>query len=172
MTSNREKQTEQAELLPCPFCGAEAALGVVFDNAGVCCVMGCVEVTAPYEDEAIEEWNTRTPDLSQWQDIDSAPKDGKYILAWASGWECVLPVRWFESGDKGWWTLHALERHPTHWMPLPAAPNEQNVASLSRLESDEAVERVVDAINGTKNQRQIEKAKAAIKEMQKIMRSE
>lgn len=63
----------------------------------------------------------------EWKPIETAPKDGMHILAWADG----LPVI-SEYSDGQWWTdddrYNDLERNypcrfnPTHWMPLPAPP--------------------------------------------------
>jgi hypothetical protein len=73
-----------------------------------------------------------------WQKIETAPKDGTWIVAWDG--KTVLPLCWVE-GDPdypseytGWaygseyWggTLYdganEVKHQPTHWMPLPASP--------------------------------------------------
>lgn len=57
-----------------------------------------------------------------WRAIDSAPKDGAWIFAYCpdvsiSNYPCV--VFW----DDEWLSARSLETmRPTHWMPLPAAP--------------------------------------------------
>jgi hypothetical protein len=54
----------------------------------------------------------------QWQDIDTAPKDGQIVLL-AKGRE--QGVAFFREGR---WQLggHMYFSRPTHWMPLPEPP--------------------------------------------------
>lgn len=73
--------------------------------------------------------------VPQWLPIESAPKDGTEILAYEK--ECVFITSWddspdgcinyhkgFYSGRKGFGSKGApLLDYPTHWQPLPAAPN-------------------------------------------------
>jgi hypothetical protein len=58
----------------------------------------------------------------QWQPIETAPKDGTWILATSGGVAYV--VSWFYTGPQhGWWaTADEADRAPTHWMPLPDPP--------------------------------------------------
>ena len=71
-------------------------------------------------------------ELSGWQDISTAPKDGTPVLAW-----CVHPHARWAGDDRDWaaavvtswtthngggWTWHGMIGTFTHWMPLPAAP--------------------------------------------------
>ncbi len=70
---------------------------------------------------------------SQWQTIDSAPRDGTPYLAWADGREVVY-TWWAEVesclGQKkmgyktlnGFWANFGACINPTHWMPLPQPP--------------------------------------------------
>lgn len=64
--------------------------------------------------------------MTEWQPIETAPKDGTTILLWEgeSGTECwVVPVT--GSWDCGEWTLtcHGFSTlAPSHWMPLPDRP--------------------------------------------------
>lgn len=76
-----------------------------------------------------------------WRDIESAPKDGTPILAFAPMATEPAIARWFkwDAADQGWitelidggpwkddhhfaeyWAETSYE--PTHWMPLPAPP--------------------------------------------------
>lgn len=71
----------------------------------------------------------------EWQPIETAPKGGTRILAWAyrRGWEASSGAivvcawhgtRWGIMGaicDKGWADIKD-ECTPTHWMPLPPPP--------------------------------------------------
>lgn len=75
-------------------------------------------------------WNRRAP---EWQPIESAPKDGTYILlgarcgTWIGKYKHV-----YQSGYKPenpWASMMLNHDHmgekwqaPTHWMPLPASP--------------------------------------------------
>jgi hypothetical protein len=62
----------------------------------------------------------------EWQLIETAPKDGREILVWSEGYvSCYLAI----CDKTGWWTPDykpqewtELINSPTHWMPLPAAP--------------------------------------------------
>jgi hypothetical protein len=74
--------------------------------------------------------------MSEWQPIDTAPKDGTRIILWLpvedvaiSGfWEWVEPERidghqlysgfydWFVDND---YVIFDSEYRPTHWMPMP-----------------------------------------------------
>lgn len=60
--------------------------------------------------------------MSEWQDIETAPKDETPILVGAPGYRATL-VRW---SDNGWhypFTTRRLKAYPpTHWMPLPKSP--------------------------------------------------
>lgn len=66
--------------------------------------------------------------VSQWQPIETAPKDGDILVCWRVGTD-MLVVEWEESGyggvSPGWSTLDGLCYHPEafgHWMPLPSPP--------------------------------------------------
>jgi len=64
--------------------------------------------------------------MSEWQPIDTAPKDGKEILAYAPEneyCESRIGVIYFTEYD-GWISADydAVKYEPTHWMPLPPPP--------------------------------------------------
>ncbi len=63
--------------------------------------------------------------MSDWQPIETAPKDGTQILGFADGRMAV--VQWWE--DFRYWSLVVCgayaddgEWWPTHWQPLPEPP--------------------------------------------------
>jgi len=54
---------------------------------------------------------------SKWQDISTAPKDGRAVLTWDG--RRVRVADW-ELEDQGWYGLFRIE--PTYWQPLPEPP--------------------------------------------------
>lgn len=63
-----------------------------------------------------------------WRTIDSAPRDGTHLIGWEKSWYCPAPVFW--NTDSGSWRSWPGARSdtnpiywPTHWMPLPPAPD-------------------------------------------------
>lgn len=67
--------------------------------------------------------------ISEWQPIDSAPKDGTFILLFTPSGivECRYEDSWEPQGCYSTYDGHgcvALNDTPTHWMPLPTPPKE------------------------------------------------
>jgi hypothetical protein len=61
--------------------------------------------------------------MSEWQPIETAPKDGNEVLVHADGFRWVAGFD-TEQGEWDWPSVwHNLQ--PTHWMPLPAPPPAQ-----------------------------------------------
>ena len=65
-----------------------------------------------------------------WQPIETAPRDGAFVLVWNGYW--ISAAKYWEPYDgtyrRGWVSettelLELIEPQPTHWMPLPAAPS-------------------------------------------------
>lgn len=125
----------EIELKACPFCGSgniDARGWASTESAGPACDdcgAGAGGVHSSPE-ENIRHWNTRA---SQWQPIESAPKDGTAILAcYAPHYEkngfLPIAVRWraYHPNARGneEWRDHsgAKVRAITHWQPLPAPP--------------------------------------------------
>jgi len=59
----------------------------------------------------------------EWQPIETAPRDKKAVLVYCPDIKCIFCVYledglWFIFGNRG-----ILQPKPTHWMPLPEAPN-------------------------------------------------
>ena len=79
-----------------------------------------------------EELNALAERVEGWQPIESAPKDGTFVLLWD---ECVAPVPTVDrsgfvrtgrfthplTGGTGWGCVE--RRRVTHWQPLPAPPS-------------------------------------------------
>jgi hypothetical protein len=73
-----------------------------------------------------------------WQPIETAPKDGTPILGYspnARGMAVSMPpiavVEWVDLGEGRFGISHddgaGSDFRPTHWMPLPAAPDDRSV---------------------------------------------
>lgn len=103
---------------------------------------------------------TVTFDASQWQPIETAPKDGRMFLVWVNAskfgeddegrqleTDCsqVDFAEWRTEGDVGWvdYFAHpfADQEYATHWMPLPAAPG-STPAPAAQSAGQEAVFRL------------------------------
>jgi hypothetical protein len=60
--------------------------------------------------------------MTQWRPISEAPKDGAPVLIWR--FTCTpMIARW--NAQTGWmviWNEGENYTSPTHWMPLPPAP--------------------------------------------------
>lgn len=63
--------------------------------------------------------------MNDWQPIETAPKDGTWILIWGDRWDCEQPDvgSWDDDDwrdDEG-----AVLAFATHWMPLPTPPSQE-----------------------------------------------
>lgn len=63
-------------------------------------------------------------EVTDWQPIETAPKDGTLVLLVATRHSMLYPNPEMIVGAyrRGWWSGPAVLSHVTHWMPLPAAP--------------------------------------------------
>jgi len=65
-----------------------------------------------------------------WQPIETAPKDGTWILVWMHDYECPMSAQWGllninpnkYDGIHGWSGNGYIFDGVTHWMPMPEAP--------------------------------------------------
>ena len=64
-------------------------------------------------------------ETSDWQSIETAPKDGRWILLGSAHCCCV---GYYRSDVASWLDQRNQIRDPTHWMPLPKPPACQIVA--------------------------------------------
>lgn len=71
--------------------------------------------------------------MSEWQPIETAPKDGSSVLLWSEAWDMSWGVV-IGSYDAGAWVTSEGQTAdddedefgsiaPTHWMPLPPPPS-------------------------------------------------
>lgn len=71
--------------------------------------------------------------MSEWQPMDTAPKDGRIILAYfpleglGDSWCRVMPVFYSRTMQPRPWIFagraaSSYSDGPTHWMPLPEPP--------------------------------------------------
>lgn len=64
--------------------------------------------------------------MMAWHEIESAPRDGAMVLLYFSDTGTTIG-KWHQPGNpvcKGFWSCaYHNKRYPTHWMPLPEAPN-------------------------------------------------
>jgi hypothetical protein len=72
--------------------------------------------------------------MMEWSLIETAPRDGTWILGWADYWGMSWPVRWryndrinecYFTGSEEWDDYTCPEENylnPTHWMPMPEPP--------------------------------------------------
>jgi hypothetical protein len=64
--------------------------------------------------------------MSEWQPIETAPKDGTDILVWMFG-NSMAVVFYDDNLDHPWHTMDGPAYHkeaPTHWMPVPEPPKQ------------------------------------------------
>lgn len=129
------------QIKPCPFCGCEDAEladsevpkidGRGKKQAVFCNSCFCEGPTADHESDALELWNRRFPG---WMDIESAPVN-QSVLIYIPNAEHYGPGIYrgmlVDMGTGKRWMTTALSMgrdcgetwSPTHWMPLPAAPD-------------------------------------------------
>lgn len=132
MTTNiSEASREQAELLPCPFCGANNAQigeqGAAVITHSDRCFFGHNSRYQVLTPRGVKSWNTRTVSpTAGWQPIETVPKDGSEILLghansiWIDEW--IIDAE-YEVG--GYWMMcdqWSDPEIPTHWMRLPSPP--------------------------------------------------
>lgn len=71
--------------------------------------------------------------MTEWQPIETAPKDGTKVLLWEAGHAPYVGSR--DDQDDEWWTDEDWANdaarcfpprcNPSHWMPLPPPPTNQ-----------------------------------------------
>jgi hypothetical protein len=61
--------------------------------------------------------------MSDWQPIDTAPRDGTIILCALDFLPYPLPLSWAKHRALWFCPADGQPHNPTHWMPLPKAPD-------------------------------------------------
>ncbi len=109
-----------SSLKPCPFCGGtNLVLSNLVDDDDffVSCQSCFVQQTANYrEAEAVAKWNTRA---GGWLPADTAPLN-EPVLAFFPTYGPLRSTLIENSLGQRWATLS--DDQPTHWQPLPDAP--------------------------------------------------
>jgi Lar family restriction alleviation protein len=108
------------KLEPCPFCGSSrlhhsddgCGGGGEFIQCLDCVAGGPVEIGPA---AAIAAWNRRA---SGWQPISTAPRDGTWIMHYEENGPLSTGymIDYYDVDSGGW------NGNPTHWQPLPPAP--------------------------------------------------
>lgn len=70
--------------------------------------------------------------MTEWQPIETAPKDGTWVMLHVVGNQpdlqsYVPEIAFWIDDDQGWSCSHELQafgKRPTHWIPLPTPPNQ------------------------------------------------
>lgn len=119
------------ELEPCPFCGASgdrlARAQIFAGDVSIwsveCLDCGAERASDESQQEADAFWNTRAlrPAADEWQDIETAPKDGRRVILWAEQWTASACGIWVNAWTVGY-DLPPFLYEPTHWRPLPDPP--------------------------------------------------
>lgn len=86
-------------------------------------------------------------EMYQWQPIETAPKDGTYILVWGQDFDCAMTAQWSlldinpntTTFEHGWTAYGVIFEGLTHWMPMPEKP-----AALAQQQGE--VERLREAL--------------------------
>ncbi len=73
--------------------------------------------------------------MSEWQPIETAPRDGSDVLVFGGTYssECIscefygvafnaVAIAWWDERSKTWNGGDLVTHNPTHWMPLPEPP--------------------------------------------------
>lgn len=95
-------------------------LGIRSPEPGDKCI-GCgVDWVDRFKDES--ELRATVPPSVGWNPMETAPKDGRRVLAWCSEWTGPMSVQYY--GDY-WSTEYGVlyKYQPTHWVPMPAPPS-------------------------------------------------
>lgn len=68
--------------------------------------------------------------MNGWQPMDTAPRDGTYILLWSPEDACAISGYYHPGEDESddLWLAGNIIVNPTNWMPLPEPPQKKDQA--------------------------------------------
>lgn len=114
---------EKPELLPCPFCGEAKLLETENQwHELIACLNRKCDLYGYHITR--KQWNMRR--APGWMPIETAPKDGSWIVAFRPGvqyFNQYMFVHWNKAFEE-WSIPGSGVAGLTHWQPLPAAPEE------------------------------------------------
>ena len=86
--------------------------------------------------DIMREFNAQIPDRAQspWMDIETAPKDGTWVLTLSWPWSKIpTSLYWdryhWSDACEAYPSKKIAEWQPTHWMPLPAPPTHNSLSN-------------------------------------------
>lgn len=116
-------ESQMTGLKPCPFCGDDMQLTIGWEKPstywGECQSCDTQGPSCENPEDAFTAWNTR----SSWQPIETAPKDGTWVLICTK--DDVFEAAWVKGlndEDYCWRFVDFSPHNPTHWQPLPDPP--------------------------------------------------
>jgi hypothetical protein len=78
-------------------------------------------------DSCLQQASSVVADHPPWQLIESAPKTSRSRLVWCPELQNTYLVYWVYNGWHHFGGMfEPLDETPTHWMPLPAPPEQTN----------------------------------------------
>lgn len=124
------------ELLPCPIETARRILNLPSEMELTQTQRAMLSIAVEVIKGRDLEYHTRAASPSEWQDIESAPKDGTSILAAIRGYKTITLVYW-NVHYKKWCTISENETPDfyddgffTLWHHMPPPPNNHNQGEM------------------------------------------
>lgn len=112
-------------LKPCPFCGVEPETerhGTRRFSTTYACTECGYRLETGEEFNHGERWDTRA---DGWQPIDSAQSDANNLVLLTDGDLVWVGIYFRADGGGSFVVSGGRDKAPTHWMPLPAPPQEK-----------------------------------------------
>lgn len=103
--------------------GKDYGAGAIFHDDETFCILDDMGHEFTCHLSEIADYFTDTPSFGTWQPIETAPKDGTYIILYTKPW--IRPqIGFFSAICDCWYNQLAFYYQPTHWMPLPELPKQ------------------------------------------------